>query len=150
MACSASGGSCMGSHQPSIAIVGVGYWGKNLLRTFGRLPGVRVTTLCDLDPDRLGAAATEHPDLHCTDDFAALVASAATESGVAAPPPPPHPGGAWAARQAGKHVWVEKPLALTAAEGRELVDAAARGGRILFVDETFLSHPPVGGIKRIR
>src|SRR4029450_13380151 len=136
MSCSASGGSCMGSHQPSIAIVGVGYWGKNLLRTFGRLPGVRVTALGDLDPDRLGAAAAEHPGLHCTDDFAALVASDAIDAVVVATPPSRHHAMALAALHGGEHAWVEKPRALTAADGRELVDAAARGGRILFVDET--------------
>src|SRR4029453_2292646 len=93
MACSASGGSCMGSHQPSIAIVGVGYWGKNLLRTFVRLPAARVTTLCDLDPARLGATAAEHPELHCTDDFAAVVARDDVDAvGVATPPSPPPPG----------------------------------------------------------
>jgi UDP-2-acetamido-3-amino-2,3-dideoxy-glucuronate N-acetyltransferase len=139
----------MGSHQPSIAIVGVGYWGKNLLRTFGRLPGARVTTLCDLDPDRLGAAAAEHPGLHCTDDFAALVASDAIDAVVVATPPSRHHAMALAALHGGKHAWVEKPLALTAADGRELVDAAARGGRILFVDETFLYDPLVREMKRI-
>src|SRR4029453_10239561 len=53
------------------------------------------------------------------------------------------------ARRGGKHGWVEKPLALTAAEGRELVDAAADGERILFVDETFLYDPLVCEMKRI-
>src|SRR5262245_64299253 len=54
-----------------------------------------------------------------------------------------------AALRGGKHVWVEKPLALTAADGRELVDAARDGERILFVDETFLYDPLVREMKRI-
>jgi UDP-2-acetamido-3-amino-2,3-dideoxy-glucuronate N-acetyltransferase len=56
---------------------------------------------------------------------------------------------ALAALRAGKHVWVEKPLALAAAEGRELVDAAAAARRVLFVDETFLYDPLVREMKRI-
>jgi UDP-2-acetamido-3-amino-2,3-dideoxy-glucuronate N-acetyltransferase len=139
----------MGAHQPSIAIVGVGYWGKNLLRTFGRLSGVRVTTLCDLDPDRLAAARAEHPGLQCIDDFAGVVAQTDLDAVVVATPPSRHHAMALAALRGGKHVWVEKPLALTAAEGRELVDAAADSGRVLFVDETFLYDPLVREMKRI-
>ena len=55
----------MDAQHPSIAIVGVGYWGKNLLRTFGWLSGARVTTLCDLDSDRRGGAGrAPRPALH--------------------------------------------------------------------------------------
>lgn len=139
----------MGAHQPSIAVVGVGYWGKNLLRTFGRLAGARVTTLCDLDPDRLAAARAEHPGLRCTDAFADLVARDDVDAVVIATPPSRHHTMALAALRGGKHVWVEKPLALTAADGRELVEAAATGRRVLFVDETFLYDPLVREMKRI-
>src|SRR5262249_55473491 len=134
---------------PSIAIVGVGYWGKNLLRTFGRLSGARVTTLCDLDPERLAAARAEHPDLRCTDDFDALITRDDVDAMVIATPPSRHHVMALAALRAGKHVWVEKPLALAAAEGRELVDAAATAGRVLFVDETFIYDPLVREMKRL-
>lgn len=139
----------MGAHQPSIAIVGVGYWGKNLLRTFGRLSDARVTTLCDLDPDRLAAARSEHPGLLVTDDFAALVARDDVDAVAIATPPSRHHAMALAALRAGKHVWVEKPLALATVDGRELVDAAAAAGRVLFVDETFLYDPLVREMKRI-
>ncbi|HKA30676.1 MAG TPA: Gfo/Idh/MocA family oxidoreductase [Candidatus Binatia bacterium] len=132
-----------------MAIVGVGYWGKNLLRTFGRLSGARVTTLCDLDPERLAAARAEHPDLRCTDDFDALIARDDVDAMVIATPPSRHHVMALAALRAGKHVWVEKPLALAAAEGRALVDAAEAASRVLFVDETFLYDPLVREMKRI-
>src|SRR5262245_30876792 len=139
----------MGAQQPSIAIVGVGYWGRNLLRTFSRLSAARVTTLCDLDPDRLACASADHPGLRCTDDFAALVARDDIDAVVIATPPSRHHPMALAALRAGKHVWVEKPLALTAGTGRELVDAAATARRVLFVDETFLYDPLVCEMKRI-
>lgn len=139
----------MGAYQPSIAIVGAGYWGKNLLRAFGRLAGARVTILCDLDPDRLSAAHAQHPGLRCTDDFAGVVARDDVDAVVIATPPSRHHAMALAALRGGKHVWVEKPLALTAADGRELVDAAAGERRVLFVDETFLYDPLVREMKRI-
>src|SRR5215470_19727719 len=148
-ASSESGGCSMGSHRPNIAIVGVGYWGKNLLRTFGRLPAARVTDLCDLDSAGLAAARAEHPELRCTTDFAALCTRDDVDAIVIATPPSRHHAMALAALQAGKHVWVEKPLALSEAHGRELVDAAAAGERILFVDETFLYDPLVREMKRL-
>jgi predicted dehydrogenase len=108
-----------------------------------------VTTLCDLDPDRLSAARAQHPGLRCTDDFAGVVARDDVDAVVIATPPSRHHGMALAALRGGKHVWVEKPLALTTADGRELVDAAAGGRRVLFVDETFLYDPLVREMKRI-
>jgi predicted dehydrogenase len=68
---------------------------------------------------------------------------------LVATPPSRHHAMALAALRAGKHVWVEKPLALTAPEGRELVDAADAAGKTLFVDETFLYDPLVREMKRV-
>ena len=106
-------GSAWTHERPSIAIVGVGYWGKNLLRTFGRLPGARVT---DALRSRSGAARggarrPPRPALHGS-DFAALLARADVDAIVVATPPSRHHAMALAALRAGKHVWVEKPLAL--------------------------------------
>jgi predicted dehydrogenase len=68
---------------------------------------------------------------------------------LVATPPSRHHAMALAALRAGKHVWVEKPLALTAAHGRELVDAARAAAKTLFVDETFLYDPMVREMKRV-
>ncbi|HEV7731029.1 MAG TPA: Gfo/Idh/MocA family oxidoreductase [Candidatus Binatia bacterium] len=127
----------------------MGYWGKNLLRTFGKLPTARVTALCDLDPARLDATKAEHPDLVCLGDFDALIARPDVDAVIVATPPSRHHAMALAALRAGKHVWVEKPLALSKAHGQELVDAARAADRILFVDETFLYDPMVAEMKRI-
>ncbi len=139
----------METSRLNIAVVGVGYWGKNLLRTFARLPTARVTHLCDLDPGRQAALKAEHPALSVTGDYAALLARPDVAAVVLATPPSRHHAMALAALRAGKHVWVEKPLALTAADGRELVAAARAAGRVLFVDETFLYDPLVGEMKRL-
>lgn len=136
-------------NRVNVAIVGVGYWGKNLLRTFGKLATACVTDLCDLDAGLLAAAKHEHPELHVGGDYAELLARDEVEAVVLATPPSRHHTMAHAALRAGKHVWVEKPLALSARDGQELVDAAATARRILFVDETFLYDPLVREMRRL-
>ena len=84
-----------------------------------------------------------------TGDYAGLLARRDVDAVVLATPPSRHHAMALAALRAGKHVWVEKPLALAAAEGRELVEAARAAGHILFVDETFLYDPLVREMKRL-
>src|SRR5262249_39356440 len=132
-----------------VAIVGLGYWGKNLLRTFARAPAARVAALCDVDATALARHAAEHPAADTVTDYAALLRRDDVQAIVLATPPSRHHAMARAALAVGKHVWVEKPLALTAADGRELVDAAAQSGSVLFVDETFLYDPLVREMKRI-
>jgi UDP-2-acetamido-3-amino-2,3-dideoxy-glucuronate N-acetyltransferase len=132
-----------------IGIVGAGYWGKNLLRTFGKLPTARVAEICDLDPKLLEAAKKDHPDARTGSDLAAMLARPDLDAILVATPPSRHHAMALAALRTGKHVWVEKPLALTAPEGRELVDAADAAGKTLFVDETFLYDPLVREMKRV-
>ena len=131
-----------------VGIAGVGYWGRNLLRTFAKLPTARIARLCDLDPARRLALKEEHPELPVSDDYAAFVAASDLDAVLVATPPSRHHAMALAALQAGKHVWVEKPLALTAADGRELVAAARAAKRTLFVDETFLYDPLVNEMRR--
>ncbi len=133
----------------NVGVVGLGYWGKNLLRAFGKLGTARVTGLCDLDPARIVAFAPDHPGARSANDYAEFLRRDDVEAIVLATPPSRHHVMARAALEAGKHVWVEKPLALTAADGRELVDAARRRDRVLFVDETFLYDPLVREMKRI-
>jgi predicted dehydrogenase len=132
-----------------LAVVGVGYWGKNLLRTFARTPRARVVALCDLDEAELARAAEAHPATARTADYAALLARDDVDAVVLATPPSRHHAMALAALRAGRHVWVEKPLALSVADGRELVEAARAAGRVLFVDETFLYDPLVREMKRL-
>jgi predicted dehydrogenase len=139
----------MAERTLQIGIVGAGYWGKNLLRTFGKLAGARIAEVCDLDPKLLEAAKKDHPDARTTSDLHAMLARPDLDAILVATPPSRHHTMALAALRAGKHVWVEKPLALTAAEGRELVQAAEQAGTTLFVDETFLYDPLVREMKRV-
>ena len=139
----------MARERLQIGIVGAGYWGKNLLRTFGRLATARIVEVCDLDPALLDAARKDFPDARFGSDLAAMLAARDVDTVLVATPPSRHHAMALAALRAGKHVWVEKPLALTVAEGRELVDAARATGTTLFVDETFLYDPLVREMKRV-
>jgi predicted dehydrogenase len=132
-----------------LGLAGLGYWGKNLLRTFSRTTGARVVALADLDPAALAAAASALPGAVPTAEYARLLASSDVDAVVLATPPSRHHAMALAALRAGKHVWVEKPLALSAAHGRELVDTARAAGRVLFVDETFHSEPHGREMKRL-
>jgi predicted dehydrogenase len=133
----------------NVGVVGLGYWGKNLLRTFGALPGARVTGLCDVAPSQIARYAEQHPGARGTTDYAELLRREDVDAVVLATPPSRHHDMALAALRAGKHVWVEKPLALSVVEGSELVEAARQAGRVLFVDETFLYDPLVREMKRI-
>jgi predicted dehydrogenase len=132
-----------------IGIVGLGYWGRTLLRTFANLPAARVVALCDQDAARLDAFAREHPDLHYVPDLDHLLALADVDAVLIVTPPSKHHAMARAALAAGRHVWVEKPLAMSAAEGADLVGVAERHARTLFVDQTFLFDPLVTEMQRL-
>jgi predicted dehydrogenase len=132
-----------------IGIVGLGYWGKTLLRTFTNLPSARVVALCDQDAARLDALAGEHPGLRCVPDLDHLLALADVDAVLIVTPPSKHHAMARASLAAGRHVWVEKPLALSVAEGEELVRVAATHARTLFVDQTFLFDPMVSEMRRL-
>jgi predicted dehydrogenase len=108
-----------------------------------------VTGLCDLDGQQLAKFLPEHPGARGASDYAELLRRDDVDAVALATPPSHHHAMARAALEAGKHVWVEKPLALSAVDGRELVEGARTRGRVLFVDETFLYDPLVREMKRI-
>jgi predicted dehydrogenase len=123
-----------------VGLLGHGYWGEKLLRVFDAQPGVRVRAAADPDAARR-AAVGGAPEV--LTDGAALWNHPEVDAIVIATPPATHYALAREVLRAGKHCWVEKPLALRAAEARELVALAAQRQRTLFVDETFLYDPLV-------
>jgi predicted dehydrogenase len=124
----------------TIGLLGLGYWGEKLLRTFRQTAGVRVAAVCDRDPTRTAALVA---DERVHRDVEALCADPAIAAVAVATPPSTHHEIARCALQAGKHCWVEKPLALRARDARELVELARAQRATLFVDETFLYDPLV-------
>jgi UDP-2-acetamido-3-amino-2,3-dideoxy-glucuronate N-acetyltransferase len=123
-----------------IGLIGAGYWGARLLRVFRGLDGVEVVLAVDGDPAQRAAVAAE---VRVAADVDALWSDASIDAALVATPPSSHFALARAALAAGKHCWVEKPLALHAGHARQLVELAARQRRTLFVDETFLYDPLV-------
>jgi len=130
-----------------IAVVGLGHWGPNLARNFHRLPGVHLHTLCDKDRERLEQVGMNYPAARQTDDFGSVLADPAIDAIVLATPVHTHFRLASAALRAGKHTFVEKPLARSSKEARRLVELADAQGLILMVGHVFLYNAAVRQVK---
>ena len=131
---------------PGIGVVGLNYWGPNLARNFAEL-GV-LSGICDLDEERLAKAKTRHPSAAATASFEELLASDVTGV-VIATPVPTHHELAKQALEAGKHVLVEKPPAMKAAEIDELVALAAERDLVLMPGHLLLYHPGIRKLKEL-
>lgn len=133
----------------TVAVVGYGYWGPNLARNFGSQPGVELTAVCDADDERRHRASQRFPGLPVFRDAAEMVATVKPDALAIATPAATHVPLARMALEAGCDVLVEKPMALSAAECRELNTLAAERGRILMVGHTYLFSDAVQEILRI-
>lgn len=126
--------------EPSIAVVGCGYWGKNLVRNFHQLGALSL--VCDSTPQGRKLAGGIAPDVEIVDDFGQLLKSP-IDALVIATPAETHYGLAQQAILAGKDVFVEKPLALTYPEGAQLVRDAEKQKQILMVGHVLEYHPAI-------
>ena len=124
----------------SIAVVGCGYWGKNLVRNFYQLE--TLSMVCDATPGGRAVAQTIAPQAQIESDFDRVLASDVLGVAIATPAETHHTLVARALR-AGKDVFVEKPLALTYEQGHELVQLAQQHKRILMVGHVLEYHPAV-------
>jgi predicted dehydrogenase len=129
--------------EVGIAVVGAGYWGSTLIRTFANTEGIVLKTVCDTRLDALQAVQGRYPDVSLETSLEKILCNSRITAVVVATPPASHFAIAQAALSAGKHVWVEKPLALHYEEGKSLAVLAHEQKRVLFVDETFLYDPLV-------
>ncbi len=125
-------------NQVSVALVGAGYWGGKLLPKFVRCPESVVRVVCDIHPAHRAELEQAYPDIPTTASFDAVLSDPGVAAVVLATPPATHFSLARGAIEAGKHLWVEKPLALRVEEGAELVELSRSKGTVLFVDHTFL------------
>jgi predicted dehydrogenase len=133
----------------TFAVVGLGYWGPNLLRVLGDDPRVTVKWICDLDRARLARFQRRHPTANVTTDFRQVLADPAVEAVAIATPIFTHFDLAAASLRAGKHTFVEKPMAPSAALAEELMSLARAHERIIMCGHTFLYSPPVRELKRM-
>jgi predicted dehydrogenase len=130
-----------------VAVAGYGYWGPNLVRNLYETPGVRLVAVCDLKIDRLEAVSGRYPSVRITDDFEELLRNPAVDAVAIATPVSTHFRLAMSALRAGKHVFVEKPVAATSEEARLLVEEAERRRLVLAVDHTFVH---TGAVRKMR
>jgi len=130
-----------------IAQVGYGYWGPNLARNFAQLPDAELTYVVDASPE---ARATAQRLYHCKTvaTIEEALADPQVDAVVLATPARTHHDLALAALNAGKHLLIEKPLAMSVAEGRAIVQVAAEQERVLMVGHVFEYNPAVHYIKR--
>src|SRR6266705_4969170 len=120
-----------------IAQVGFGYWGPNHARNLNNLAGRAWRYLVEPSADRRAKAAALYPHLRTTDRLDEVLADADVEAVVIVTPAAAHAPVARRALAAGKHILVEKPLALTVADAVELTEQAERSGLVLMVGHTF-------------
>jgi predicted dehydrogenase len=131
----------------TVGLVGLGYWGPNLLRVLIDTARARVGWMCDLDPDRLARFARRYPSVAATTRFEELLGDPAVNAVLVATPVHTHFELALRALDAGKHVFVEKPLAACPDEADQLVAAADDRELTLMCGHTFLYSPPVRAVK---
>lgn len=125
----------------NLALIGAGYWGKNLARNFNELGALH--TLCDLSPATLDSYGADYEAVRKTSDFASIWADPAVTAVAIAAPAVHHHRLAKAAMLAGKDVYVEKPLCLQGADADELTALTRQTGRILMVGHLLQYHPHV-------
>ncbi len=130
-----------------LGIIGIGGWGKNLLRTFSGLPGTRVKIACDLVPERLQAGRKRFPATDFSDDYRKILKDPEIRAVVVATPGAKHFELARECLNAGKDIFIEKPMTLTSRDSRELVEMADREKRIIMVGHLLLYHPAVAKLK---
>jgi len=133
--------------KTKIGFVGVGYWGPNLLRNFLSTGNAEVTAVCDADKTKLETFKRSLPNASFVTDYEDVVKDGSLDAVVIATPARFHYDFAKRALSAGKSVFVEKPLAMTAAECEDLIKAADKAGKMIFVGHTFLYNQAVNVIK---
>jgi predicted dehydrogenase len=130
-----------------VGVVGLGYWGPNLARNFDSLPGVELAWCCDARKDRREHLAAVHRSTRFTADLDELLGDPELDAIVLATPVPSHAELAQRVLTAGKHCFVEKPLAQSVADAQLVINAAKQAGRVLMVGHLLEYHPGVRLLK---
>ncbi|MFP4476448.1 MAG: Gfo/Idh/MocA family oxidoreductase [Desulfatibacillaceae bacterium] len=128
-----------GGNQPGIAVVGSGYWGRNLVRNYSQLGALRL--ICDTNATVLENFREQYPGVETVMAYTDVLARDDIEGVVIATPAETHYNLAREALLAGKHVYVEKPLVLRESEGRDLIETARSGDLVLMVGHLLQYHP---------
>jgi predicted dehydrogenase len=140
-------GRRIGGKPVRLAVVGLGYWGPNLVRVLHELDDVDVGLVCDIDQLALRKICRRYPAVGLTTSLDRVLADATVDAVVIATPVSTHYQLAAAALGRRKHVFVEKPLAASAGEAEQLLSEADAAGLILMPGHTFLYSPPVNMVR---
>jgi predicted dehydrogenase len=132
-----------------VGVAGLGYWGPNLARNLAAIPGCRLDWLCDPSQPAREKWAPTFPQARMTGDLEELLAAPELDAVVLATPVPTHGALASAVLRAGKHCFVEKPLAQTAAEAEQVIAAAEQAGKVLMVGHLLEYHPALVKLKEL-
>ncbi len=132
-----------------IGVIGAGAWGVNHIRVIHGEPRCAVTAVADPDETALARVRALAPDARTTRDADHLLASDDIDAVVIASPAATHPRLAIAALSAGKHVLVEKPLAMTTADARAVDTAASTANKVALVGHLMLHHPAVVRLREL-
>jgi len=126
-----------------VAVVGLGYWGPNLVRNLHEVEDAEVAWICDLDTNALEVIGRRYPAVKRTTSIDEVLGDDSVDAIAIATPVTTHSPLATAALEAGKHVFVEKPLAASSTEAAALIDLAEEKGLTLMPGHTFLYSPAV-------
>jgi predicted dehydrogenase len=132
-----------------VGVAGLGYWGPNLARNFATIPDCELVWLCDASQTTRERLADAFPNARQTGNIDELLADSELDAVVLATPVPSHADLAEQVLRAGKHCFVEKPLAVTAADAERAVVAAERAGKTLMVGHLLEYHPGVRRLKEL-
>ncbi|HEV7527630.1 MAG TPA: Gfo/Idh/MocA family oxidoreductase [Solirubrobacteraceae bacterium] len=133
----------------TVGVVGLGYWGPNIARNFAAIDGCELRWLCDSDAGARERLATSFPGARATDELDRLLQDDELDAVVLATPVPTHAELAVRVAQAGKHCFVEKPLATNVADAQAAVAAAESANRLLMVGHLLEYHPAVARLKQL-
>ena len=139
----------MTEKELKLGVIGAGYWGPNLVRNINEAPGADIVAVADLDQERLSALHKRFPAVRTTTDHRELLNDPAIDAVCIVTPILTHRPLAEEALAAGKHVFVEKPLAGSVADAEAIVAAAKRAGKTLMVGHTFVYNPAVTTVRAI-
>jgi predicted dehydrogenase len=135
--------------QAHVAVVGLGYWGPNLVRVLNEREDVGIRWICDIDGSRVSAVARRYPGIVPTRDLDDVLSDPQVDGVLLATPVGTHYELARRCLEADKHVLVEKPLASSAPEATELIELGAERSLVLMCGHTFLYSPPVRRVREL-
>lgn len=132
-----------------MGVIGCGYWGPNLIRNFQNNAEVEVMAIADLDQKRLAKVGALYPQVKRTTDAQSLINDPALDAVVVATPVSSHFPLGMATLEAGKHLFLEKPMAASSEECKRLLEVAEARGLTIMVGHTFLFSPPVRKVRSL-